>query len=191
MGDPKPLAILAIVLAAALNVPHAMAAPDDEFQKFKAEAMDTLVDRHRPFGGLTTVAALSRVWSVSTFYTVWSGSGASRTPHWVVRRASGGMRTTPSVGWADSRTCPAVRPMLEKLAATPAPAADIPGLSSPRELSLVLDGEYYELWVNGAVYPNGASGGLRTDGNVDSPIAAWWQAALPTLKTCWSETAPS
>lgn len=190
MGNPRPVAVLAVVLAAALNVPHAVAAPDDEFQKAKAEAMDTQIDQRRPFGGLATVAALSRVWSVNTFYAVWSGSGSSRTPHWVVRRASGGMRTTPLVKWADSGTCPAVRPMLEKLATTPAPVADIPGLSSPRELSLVLDGEYHELWLNGAVYPNGSRGGLRTDGNIDSPVAAWWQAALPTLKACWSDTAP-
>ncbi|MFZ0267529.1 hypothetical protein [Caulobacter sp.] len=181
---------LVAALASPLIPQRVGAASNDDFQKAKAEAVEVTVNGRGPFGGLNTLAALSRAWSVSSFYTDWTGSGRSRTPYWVVRRATGGMRTPTAVQWADSRSCPSVRPMLETLEALPAPVANIPGLGRPRELSLVTDGESHELWLNFAVYPNDARGGLRIDGNVDSPIAAWWRAALPELKDCWSRKVP-
>lgn len=190
MGDLRPVAVLAVVLAATLNVPHAMAAPDDAFRKAKAEAMDTVLDQRRPFGGLDTMAARTRNWSVNTFYVAWTGSGTPRTPYWIVRRAMGSSLKGPAVQWADSRSCPAVRTMIEDLQALRAPLPDIPGVGPPREMVLTADGESHDLWLNWAIYPNDARGDLRMSGNVGSPVGDWWQAALPTLKTCWSGTAP-
>lgn len=181
---------LAAALVSPLIPQRAEATPNDDFQKAKAEAVQATVNGRGPFGGLNTMAALSRAWSVSSFHTGWTGSGPSRTPYWVVRRATGDMRTPPAVQWADSRSCPSVRSVLETLETLPAPVADIPGLGRPRELALVLDGENHELWLSSAVYPNDARGGLRMDGNTDSPIAAWWRGALPTLKDCWSRKVP-
>jgi len=181
---------LAVAVATALITPCAMAAPDDDFQKTRAEAIDLVVGQGRPFGGLDTVAARTRSWSVNTFYVAWSGSGTSRAPYWIVRRVAGSRLRRQTVQWADSRSCPAVRSMLEGLQALRAPLPDIPGVGPPHELVLTADGESHDLWLNLAIYPNDARGDLRMEGNVGSPVGDWWQAALPTLKACWTGTAP-
>lgn len=190
MSNRRLAAVLAVVLATASIVPRAMAAPDDKFQKAKAEAMTALVDQRGPFGGLDTMAARTRDWSVNAFYAAWAGSGTSRTPYWIVRRVTGSSLRGPAVQWADSRSCPAVRTLIEDLQALRAPLPDIPGVGPPRELVLTADGESHDLWLNWAIYPNDARGDLRMSGNVGSPVGDWWQAALPTLKACWSGAAP-
>jgi hypothetical protein len=183
---------LATILATTLIASSALAAPHfDDFQRTKTEAAALQLGPLRPFGGLETAEALSHRWSVNTFYVVWTGSGSARIPHWIIRRSTGSIQAAPVVRWADSRSCPAVRLTMETLKALPLPLPDVPGIGAPRELSLVLDGEGHELWLNWAAYPNGASGGLRMDGNVDSPIALWWQAALPQLETCWTDKIPT
>ncbi|TCS12709.1 hypothetical protein [Caulobacter sp. BK020] len=182
---------LAAALATTLIAPGALAAPDDDFQKTRTEAVEISVGQRQPFGGLDTMAARTGSWSVNTFYVDWTGTDSSRTAYWIVRRVTGSRLKAPIVQWADSRSCPAVRSILEGLQGLRAPRPDVPGVGAPRELSVVADGESHDLWLNWAIYPNDARGDLRMEGNVGSPVGDWWDAALPKLEVCWTGKIPA
>ena len=84
--------------------------------------------------------------------------------------------------WTNSRTCPAVRPMLQQMRdiAMPRPA---PYGVEGEETEIVMDGAYYELQAPS----NFSNGNLTITSNVGSPLATWVDDAFVKLAACWSK----
>ena len=86
--------------------------------------------------------------------------------------------------WTNSRTCPAVRPVLASLRDLPTPRPAPPGFGDdPKEI--LMDGIGYELAVPGAGDPTGMTR-LSISSNVQTPLARWVDAAFEQLASCWS-----
>lgn len=85
--------------------------------------------------------------------------------------------------WTNSRTCPAVRIVLERLHALKPPAIVPPGFD-PQSTEILVDGTAYDLMVPTA----DAVGQSRItwSSNIGTPLAAWVDDSLALLKPCWS-----
>ena len=86
--------------------------------------------------------------------------------------------------WTNSRTCPAVRPLLASLRDLPTPRPAPPGFGDePTEI--LMDGVGYELALPGTGDPFGLTR-LVVSSNVETPLARWVDAAFDKLASCWS-----
>lgn len=85
--------------------------------------------------------------------------------------------------WTNSRTCPAVRVVLERLRAlTPPPI--VPLGFEPQSQEVIVDGIGYSLTAPLAD-PFGRAK-ITWTSNMGSPVAAWVDDSLIRLKPCWS-----
>lgn len=84
------------------------------------------------------------------------------------------------VQWADSASCPAIRPVMAAMVdiTMPHPAPyGVPG----QEMAIVLDGPTYRLTV-----PSSDAGGeMAISSSSGSPLAAWVDHPLEVLAPCW------
>lgn len=79
----------------------------------------------------------------------------------------------------ESRTCPAIRPMLASLRDLPMPKPAPYGVGEDNR-DIVVDGTAYLLHVPSTF----SNGGLTITSNVGSPLAGWVDGALKTLAAC-------
>lgn len=143
----------------------------------------------RPFATLDQVAALGQFWTSNSLYALRDAGGERR---WVIRRAFGDMGGNKGLAWADSRTCPAVKAALEAMEALPSIRPEAPGVGVEDWKPPPMDGIAHAFWNQGArTGPSGAAVAITIEGNMDSPVAAWWADAAMRLKGCWSEQEPA
>lgn len=140
-----------------------------------------------PFAVLDEAASLDRFWSSSSFYFVREG----QTRRWAIRRAWGTMTGEGGVAWVDSRTCPALTTVLERMEALSVGRPDAPGLGAENERAMMVDGVNYSFW-NRAAFVGGDRGrvALTIEGNLDTPVAEWWGQSTTLLKDCWTAAEP-
>ncbi len=84
--------------------------------------------------------------------------------------------------WANSRSCPAIRPLLIAMR----------DIEMPRPAPYGIKGEESELVLDGAKYllhapSNFSMGDLTITSNVLSPLSRWVDRALTALDRCWSK----
>lgn len=108
-------------------------------------------------------------------------------PAYTMRLTRRRFQQPDAIFWADSRTCPALRPVLDALRAVVAPHPQVPGIDPYGDI--ILDGVGYRLKTM-ARFPNGQDGDLSYSSNVGTPLAAWIDRSLAALARCWSATAP-
>lgn len=87
---------------------------------------------------------------------------------------------------ANTRTCPAVLPILQRMEALAMPTPNVPGYG-PDLNTLTLDGVSYRLETLATYSDRG--GKVELSSNVDTPLAAWSDAMLGALEGCWRQTA--
>lgn len=92
-----------------------------------------------------------------------------------------------TVLWADSRACPAVRPMLVAMRAVALPHPWVPGIDAPG--SMVVDGTEYRLQTE-AKFAHGRPAWVDFGANVGTPLADWVERSFRTLASCWSPRPP-
>ena len=92
------------------------------------------------------------------------------------------VRGRETIGWTDSRTCPAVRPAIAALRQLPVPPVAPPGLSTGGDI--ILDGIGYSLRA-----PTD-SGEITIRSNIGTPLADWIEATSKALEPCWRSTVP-
>jgi hypothetical protein len=150
-------------------------------------------EQRTPFGGIGEIGALSRDWSVNSFYTAYRGEYPTQTKFWAIRRVVGASDTVRPVVWADSRSCPAVEQTLTEMERLPAVRPDAPQLGEESEnMGLVMDGTHHVFWNRWARSGgDDATVGLEITGNINSPIAKWWSKGVANLASCWKPTPPS
>lgn len=190
MTLPRLLALMVVTLAAAAPV---SAAAQLDVGQIDRDARGLTLERRVPFAGLSEVGALSRVWSVNSFYAVFRGDYSRQTVFWAVRRETGDSEGSKVVAWADSRSCPGVERMLTAMEQLPLVRPDAIRLGvESQNLGLVMDGTAHTFWNRWARSgPEDASVGLEITGNVNSPIARWWAEATPGLAGCWTANPPT
>jgi hypothetical protein len=84
--------------------------------------------------------------------------------------------------WANSRTCPAIKPLLRSMRDIQMPKPQPFGIDD-MDAEITLDGAGYVLDVPS----NFANGRLTISSNVGSPLATWIDGALKALDRCWSK----
>lgn len=190
MQTRRLITTLVVSLAALLAPATALAQSD--FGEVEREARQLDFEGRGPFGGLSEIGALSRVWSVNTFYAVYRGDYPNQTVFWAVRRETGGREGLAGVVWADSRSCPAVQQVLIDMEGLPAVRPDAIRLGEETEhLGIVLDGTAHTFWNRWARSGRqDAMVGLEITGNVNSPIAVWWARSAERLAECWTDQPP-
>lgn len=178
-----------LALAACLASP---AQAQETFADAERASRDIAFERRQPFAGVSEMASRSGHWSVNTFYAVFRGQHPRQSTHWVMRRVEGAPDRGARVLWADSRTCPAVEQALIAMERIPAARPDAPGLGrEAADFGMVMDGTHHTFWNRSARSgENDATVTLEIDGNVNSPIAAWWASSASRLSGCWQETPP-
>lgn len=172
----------------------AIATPARAQSLAEATASTEVASHHlySPFALMTTAAALSRQWSVTGFYIVWTGQGPERRPHFVARQTTGRWEEGTPVVWADSRECPELLEVLEDMERLPPVWLDVPGLGRADDrLGLVLDGVGHTLRHRSARNEDGTMSSIEISGNVDTPLAAWWSGAKTRLASCWGPIEPA
>lgn len=113
---------------------------------------------------------------------------STTAPAYVMRLTRRRLQRPDELFWADSRTCPAMRPVLDTMRALESPHPQVPGIDPYGDI--ILDGAGYRLTVR-ARFANGQDGDLTYSSNVGTPLAAWVGRSLAALAPCWSATAPS
>ena len=87
------------------------------------------------------------------------------------------------VKWANSRRCPAIRPVLAGMRDLAPPRLSPPGIGDgPTEV--ILDGVFYSLSAPAGY--GGAEARVTVSSNVGTPLAAWVDKSLAALDRCWS-----
>jgi hypothetical protein len=88
--------------------------------------------------------------------------------------------------WAESRTCPAVVPMLAAARRIPMPRVAPYGVSDD-PIIVTGDGRSYMLQAP-ATWPS--VGEVTVTSNEGTPLAEWMNASLTALEPCWSRSQP-
>jgi hypothetical protein len=129
---------------------------------------------------------------VNTFYAVFRGEYPRQSTHWVIRRVEGERGRDARVLWADSRTCPAVEDALVAMERIPLVRPDAPRVGKESSyFGMVMDGTHHTFWNrNARSGQNDATVSLEIEGNVNSPMAAWWASSARRLAACWAEMQP-
>ncbi len=101
---------------------------------------------------------------------------------WLRRTVTSGVQEREEATWADTRNCPAARPLLASMRDIPVPRFAPVGSSEGPPITL--DGVSYKL----RTYSD--HGMLTAETNVGTPVAAWIEGALSALETCWTNGVP-
>ncbi len=163
-----------MLLAFALQVADAPSAPRDTFAE-------------RAFAHFSRAPALahsSETVDVALAYAPYSTAPAAYTMRLTRRR----FRQPDAIVWADSRSCPAMRQVLDTMRALASPHPQVPGIDPYGDI--ILDGTGYRLTTK-ARFAGGCDGHLTYSSNIGTPLAAWVDRSLAALAPCWSATAAS
>lgn len=178
--------LLSPVLAMSLI---AGSASSQTFEEVDAAAQTVQHAGQRPFLIFTHRYALERHWSVSGFYAIGARTGPDASVHWVIRRTWWSLPNERGVLWADSRTCTGMADVLHGLETLVGPSPAVPGrgrsVAPPAP-----DGADHTLRQQYARDVNDAVVSLEMSGNMNSALAAWWEATKVSLRECWTETEP-
>ena len=109
-------------------------------------------------------------------------SARKRLDFWLRRTVVRGVEHQEEVTWADSRTCPAARPLLASMRNIPVPK--FAPIGSPGGAPVIIDGIAYSL----RTYSD--EGTLTAETNLGTPLAAWIEGALKVLDSCWTKATP-
>jgi len=101
---------------------------------------------------------------------------------WLRRTVISGVKEKEVIGWADTRTCAAARPLLAGIRDIPVPKFAPIGTSS--RSSVYIDG------ISFALRTYSDEGTLTAETNVNTPLASWIDSALKTLDSCWGDRVP-
>lgn len=180
---------LGVAVASCLVFP---AQAQESFADVERTAREVAFERRPPFGGVSETTWRSGHWSVNTFYAVFRGEYPRQSTHWVIRRVEGERGRDARVLWADSRTCPAVEDALVAMERIPLVRPDAPRVGKESSyFGMVMDGTHHTFWNrNARSGQNDATVSLEIEGNVNSPMAAWWASSARRLAACWAEMQP-
>lgn len=162
-----------MLLALALQVASVPPAPRDGFAE-RAFAH---------FSRSPALAHASETVDVAIVYAPYSTASADYTMRLTRRR----FQQPDVILWADSRSCPAMRPVLDAMRAVASPHPQVPGIDPYGDI--IVDGAGYRLTAT-ARFDNGQDGDLTYRSNIGTPLAAWVDKSLAALARCWSAVEP-
>ncbi len=113
---------------------------------------------------------------------------AKQLDYWVRREDRDRRGGSLKVRWADSRTCPAMRPVINAMKDMGAMQIAPPAVGD--DIIVTADGTLYTLEAPGR-YDDGHTGTLRFSANVSTPLAAWAERVQSDLTACWTDSTPS
>lgn len=108
--------------------------------------------------------------------------------YWMRREERDRQGGSLNVSWADSRSCPAMRPVIEAMRNMGTMQFAPPGGAD--DIIVTMDGTMYTLEAPGR-YENAYAGTLRIKANVRTPLAVWAERLRSDIAGCWAATAPS
>lgn len=176
MGAIRSL-ILALAGAGVLAAPAA--ASEDDWPVLKGVRLDGL----RPWGAFAVYRADRSVTGVSLYF---------REGQTIARRIETRDGADAVVSWAAARTCPALIAAVSGLEKLPAPRIEVPGVGlRPPAAAASANADSYLLWAEDARFATSAYPvQLEVRGEGGSPMAAWVDASLRRLASCWSAAQP-
>eukprot|EP01037_Dinobryon_pediforme_P023631 gene23631-25129_t len=130
------------------------------------------------FSRSPALAHSSETVDVALAYRPYSSEPAAFTMRLTRRR----FEQPDAILWADSHTCPAVRPVLDAMRAVASPQPRVPGIDPYGDI--LLDGTGYRLTTM-ARFANGQDGELTYSSNIGTPLATWVDRSLAALARCW------
>lgn len=96
--------------------------------------------------------------------------------------------------WTDSARCPAALTALRRVRAIEMPRAALPIADpegyEPKDMTIVLDGRIYSLWVASSTLEGQATSEIFMSSNVETQLASWADALMAALEPCWSTQVP-
>ena len=108
--------------------------------------------------------------------------------YWMRREERDRQGGNLNVSWADSRSCPAMRPAIEAMRDMGTMQFAPPGGAD--DVIVTMDGTMYTLEAPGR-YENAHAGALRIKANVRTPLADWAERLRSDIAGCWAAKAPS
>lgn len=206
--------IAAMLLAAALVAPVAMAQSDRKCADAEFDSHSVPLDGVGPFAGASTSAGFARAAGgpncrVITFYRLEAKVPGLSTPASIrkARREYAGKTAPPFFAarytddkrnapfkeqWTDQNRCPALVPALEKLEPTLAPK--LTGDGPYRDMSTsITDLPNMRFWLAGQIYPQtnpDYTMDLTLDGGAGGPFGVWLNDTFKALDACWSPDPP-
>lgn len=176
MGAIRTL-ILALAGAGVLAAPAA--ASEDDWPVLKGARLEGL----RPWGAFAVYRADRSVTGVSLYL---------REGRTIARRVETRDGEAAVVSWASAQACPALTPAVAGLEKLPAPRIEVPGVGlKPSPPAAAANADSYLLWAEDARFaasPYPVQLEVRGEGG--SPMAAWVDASLSRLASCWSPVQP-
>jgi hypothetical protein len=206
--------IAAMLAAAALVAPAAMAQSDRKCADAEFDSHSVPLDDVGPFAGASFKATFARSPSgancrVISFYRLEARPPEAKTnaerrkiqqeyaaktaPPFFAARHVDDKRTAPfKEQWTDQDRCPALVTALEKL--EPILAPKLTGEGPYRDLSSSMtDLPNMRFWLAGQIYPHTNADytmDLTLDGGAGGPFGGWLEETFKALDACWSDEAP-
>lgn len=113
---------------------------------------------------------------------------AKQLDYWMRRGDRDRRDGSLKVRWADSRTCFAMRPVINAM--KDMGAMQIAPPTAGDDIIVTADGTLYTLEAPGR-YDDGHTGILRFSADVRTPLAAWAERVQSDLTACWSDQVPT
>lgn len=101
--------------------------------------------------------------------------------HYTLRLTTRYRDDPPTIMWATSRTCGAVRDAVARLKTLPFPQVELPGDT----VYIALDGVGYSVRFT-ATYGSLTEGPMQLNSNLATPLAEWVEGTFAVLRPCWS-----
>lgn len=143
-------------------------------------------DFSRPWGEFSRRAAFSGVTEKVEIGTLGWERDTKSFRYWLRNsRGSNGVVTTR---WADSDTCAEVNVVLRGLRSLAMPRPAPPGIDTPNNVMIVMDGVTYSLRAPAQF--GRYTGEFTLSSNVETPLAHWADDSFDRLEKCWSDRQP-
>lgn len=160
-----------------------------------AQAASTAIDQPAPatgtpFGKWATVRiepALGETHTEIAIGTMRYDRGRKQLDYWMRREERDRQGDSLKVSWADSRSCPAMRPVIEAMRDMGTMQFAPPGGAD--DIIVTMDGTMYTLEAPGR-YESGHAGTIRIKANVRTPLADWAERLRSDMAGCWAAKAP-
>lgn len=173
--------LLAAFQAVLLPAPAGLPADDPRLVRFGSSTPEAVLSGGDSFGAHQS--------SIAAYSILQEPARNGRPPEyfWVLRQVEVGRNIPRRVTWADSRTCPEVRSLLEQVIRFRAPAPYISGLDPRRPPPHPPGGDGgWGLWAQGG-YSDGTPAALTVGMGAPGPRMS---ATLRRLRACWSTDEP-
>lgn len=172
------------VLAASILFASNAAALED------ANAQAKRFERRAPFAGASKDVALGGPRITLRLFTRYDPE--AKRPGFVISGVFEAQLTRePSLRWASSRDCPALRDRMVALSELQAPRPYVGGLDD-QPPALTTDGAVYRLWSSASRYGDRGVDAyeMRISSNHGTPLAEWTDETLKALGPCWRDAPP-